>query len=321
MTNLRAMEDDIEAACWSLDQLSVVQVAGSDAIKVLNGLCTAPLATLAVGKCHEAFFTDDRGRVICHCVVAREENSAWIVGQNIDAPKLVQHIDRFIFREDASPKDLSADYKGWLLDGHAASLKIDSLFDSDSSAKNAVKDTIRQIRFQDQTVRLISMPVASQHSCVCIAPGSISAAWSEELKRLGFEFRESDSLESLRIANFWPVAGSEINDRTLPQELARDVAAISFTKGCYLGQETVARLDAMGEVQRKLCRVTLPVDVEAHSGQSLMNGEKEVGKLTSIAPHASGQHRHALAYMRRGNFAAGTAFQVGGSVGHVIETP
>ena len=61
--------------------------------------------------------------------------------------------------------------------------------------------------------------------------------------------------EVIRIESGTPRFGVDITDENLPQEVARDNRAISFTKGCYLGQETVARIDALGHVNRKLCGI------------------------------------------------------------------
>ncbi len=80
----------------------------------------------------------------------------------------------------------------------------------------------------------------------------------------------------------------------MPQELDRDTKAISFTKGCYLGQETVARLDALGEVQRKLCLVELD-GWGVQAARKLVDQDKEVGSLTSIAPELVDGKRLALA--------------------------
>src|SRR4029453_1620592 len=62
----------------------------------------------------------------------------------------------------------------------------------------------------------------------------------------------TDAVETARIEAGFPLFGRDITDDNLPQEVGRDAKAISFTKGCYLGQETVARIDALGHVNRSL---------------------------------------------------------------------
>ncbi len=84
--------------------------------------------------------------------------------------------------------------------------------------------------------------------------------------------------QTLRIRNRWPVLGADYDDRNLPQELDRDASAISFHKGCYLGQETVARLDALGQVQKKLVRLLIklsPDQAVAAAGERLFMATKK----------------------------------------------
>ncbi len=108
---------------FEVPDLSLVRVAGADAIKVLNGLCTAKLVELPAGKAAEAMFTDDRGRVLTHGMVVLEPKLpvAWIIGQYPEPAKLSAHIDRFIFREDAQPKDVTSQWSGMLIDSCSTS--------------------------------------------------------------------------------------------------------------------------------------------------------------------------------------------------------
>jgi folate-binding protein YgfZ len=98
-----------------------------------------------------------------------------------------------------------------------------------------------------------------------------------------------DELERLRIEARTPLWGKEIDDRVLPAEAGLDERAISFTKGCYPGQEPIARLHYRGKVNRRL-RV-LEVD-SAEPGAEIRHGEKVVGRITSAVPG------RALAYVR-----------------------
>jgi len=100
----------------------------------------------------------------------------------------------------------------------------------------------------------------------------------------------ASALELLRIRAATPRMGSEIDDRVLPAEAGLDERAISFTKGCYPGQEPVARLHYRGHVNRRL-RV-LGVDGEIAPGAEVTHDAKVVGRVTSVT------QGHALAYVR-----------------------
>ena len=100
----------------------------------------------------------------------------------------------------------------------------------------------------------------------------------------------ADELELLRIRAATPRMGAEIDDRVLPAEAGLEERAISFTKGCYPGQEPVARLHYRGHVNRKLRVLELEGDVEP--GAEIAHDGKVVGRVTSTA------QGHALGYVR-----------------------
>jgi folate-binding protein YgfZ len=100
-----------------------------------------------------------------------------------------------------------------------------------------------------------------------------------------------DELERLRIEAGTPRFGREIDDRVLPAEAGLDERAISFTKGCYPGQEPIARQHYRGKVNRRLRVLEVEGDPPAPE-TAVVLGEKEVGRVTSAVPGL------ALAYVR-----------------------
>jgi folate-binding protein YgfZ len=125
--------------------------------------------------------------------------------------------------------------------------------------------------------------------------------------------------ECLRIEAGRPRLGFELGDDVIPQEAALNDRAISFTKGCYVGQETVARLYYKGKPNRHLRGLRLSVPAER--GQVVLAGEREVGRIGSSC--VSPTHGPiALALLRR-EAAPGDSVQVGdgGAVAEVVELP
>jgi folate-binding protein YgfZ len=117
-----------------------------------------------------------------------------------------------------------------------------------------------------------------------------------------------DELERMRIEAGTPAWGKELDDTILPAEAGLDERAISFTKGCYPGQEPIARLHHRGKVNRRL-RV---LDVEqATPGDQLVHEGKQVGRITSAVPG------RALAYVRV-EVPADAELQVGGLTARTV---
>ncbi|MFO0909910.1 MAG: folate-binding protein YgfZ [Isosphaeraceae bacterium] len=118
-------------------------------------------------------------------------------------------------------------------------------------------------------------------------------------------------MERLRIAAGIPIAGRDVTPENLPQEVGRDAQAISFVKGCYLGQETVARIDALGHVNRHLCGLRI-----ASASQSITPGArieaagKAVGHVTSVTESTAAGEFLALGYLRTSHSAPGSSVSI-----------
>ncbi|MEZ6136940.1 MAG: hypothetical protein R3C53_18755 [Pirellulaceae bacterium] len=271
----------------------IVAVTGADAAKVLNNLTTNDIAKLPLGEQLETFVTDLRGWVVAHGLVRKYADRVILVGQHPQPTVVCAHIDRYIIREDAVVHDLSNSHQLLLVDNRA------------TANAGAPED--------DAELPLFNAPIVSPTSQIQIAESSSQPVTSGSTWAAEFTLR--------RIQNFWPRMGLDIQDKCIPQELDRDRQAISFVKGCYLGQETIARLDARGQLQKKLCLMHF-------QGRDISIGDeifqvddddaaKAIGRITSAALD-SHEDTYALGYLRRGNFEAGTAVMCGGIAGQVM---
>lgn len=110
-----------------------------------------------------------------------------------------------------------------------------------------------------------------------------------------------EALEVLRIEAGRPRMGHELDEHTIPAEAGVVPQSVSFTKGCYTGQELVARIDSRGsQTPRRLVGLRLDGEVAPSVGDPLVLGGSEVGRVTSVAPVSSNGSPVALAYLKRG---------------------
>jgi folate-binding protein YgfZ len=109
----------------------------------------------------------------------------------------------------------------------------------------------------------------------------------------------ADEFEALRIAAGVPVVGVDIDDSTIPQEAGLEVDAVSFTKGCFIGQELVCRIDSRGHVNRFLRRLSLPGTAVPPVGAEVARDDKVVGTVTSATAVPGEGRVVALAMLRR----------------------
>lgn len=295
----------------------VISVKGSDAIAVVNNLSTNDIRKLPIAGVCETFVTEVHGWVVAHGMVARLMDELLLVGQFPDPESIVRHIDRYIVREDATPATRANDFAIFLMDGQDTGSRLASVFGSEVGSTNP--DAITSAEFSGSQVLLIDAPIASNCSRLAIVPSPVENLFEAQLIAAGFAGSDSSDVELRRIASFWPLAGREIVEKTLPQELDRDSIAISFTKGCYLGQETVARLDARGQLQKKLG--LLRVHGRVGEYRELSRDGKPAGHITSIGWDDGGDTSLALGYLKRGNGDAGTQLQCGTLPVEVLPSP
>ncbi|WP_235952212.1 CAF17-like 4Fe-4S cluster assembly/insertion protein YgfZ [Crateriforma spongiae] len=258
---------------YVLNQPTIVDLCGADADQILHNLTTADVRALAVGQGCESFITDVRGKTLHHVMVYRTDQGFRLVGPGGESAKdpqtsfcqrLVDHCDRYIIREDATPTIVEGDWRLWVADPESAAGLNDSW-----------------------------------HDCSWLGPGS-RMCWSTDDASVSLDGPVGDqaAFHWHRVIAGFPWYGIDLDDSNLPQEADRDSQTISFTKGCYLGQETVARLDALGQVQRKLVHWAIgpaddsqtmtsgdpePVAVTVPTGTTLLAGAKKVARLTSLA--------------------------------------
>jgi folate-binding protein YgfZ len=134
---------------------------------------------------------------------------------------------------------------------------------------------------------------------------------------LAFEDGDEAAAEVARVESGRPRYGVDLDDSVIPQEAGLNERAVSFTKGCYVGQETVARLFYRGKPNRRL--LGLKLDEPAAPGTELRLGEKVVGKLGSVV--VSPEHGPiGLALVRR-EAGPGDTVQADGTSALIVEVP
>jgi tRNA-modifying protein YgfZ len=297
--------------CYQLGTGTVVRFQGKDRCRIFNNLCTQDLRTLKSGQSLETYVTDGKGRTFGHGIAFGMEDESYFVSVPNQADKLVPHFDRYVIREDAMITDQSLAFELWLFGDRLSAARG---FNIDvSGVPEAQAASIVGID-GGGTVFLIHAPWIGSDSVLALVPAE--ADRSHVQTRMGSDWIESDldrrfDWEWLRIRAAWPWYGVDMDDRNLPQEIGRDNLAISFNKGCYLGQETIARLDALGQVQKKLVRLNIDsAKVPVHQTNVESEG-KEVGKICSAALDVASGQCIALAYIKRSHFQSGQRLNVG----------
>jgi aminomethyltransferase len=248
---------------FARDELAFVLVAGRDAGRLLQNVVTSDIDALAVGEGQYALALTPKGKPLADAWIVREGGDAYVCAC-----------------EAAVQDDLIAGLKRYRLASRADIASV--------TGERALLE------------RPLAAPAAGWHAgplgaLLLAGSDDARAAWDAALAG-GAVAISADVRETLRIEQGVPRFGVDFDGSNLPAEAGVVERAISFTKGCYIGQEPIVRLAHRGHANRELRRLRLDEALELPA--TLLDGEHEVGRLTSTASLPEGGAA-ALGYVRR----------------------
>jgi folate-binding protein YgfZ len=250
-------------------------ISGADRQKFLNSFCTNDVKRLMPGDSCEAFITSVKGRILGHGLVSCREQDHVFVGTPNQSPRLIEHLDRYIIREDVQLQDTTAHRTYFLASASMATLQV--------LANAGVWLQWNLLGAMDSAILETNANMPDE----MLQMAGLKAAAGEE------------AFHMARIEAGTPLFGIDFDEQNFPQEVGRDRVAISFTKGCYLGQETVARIDALGHVNQQIVGVRFSGPDVPDPGTQLMKDGAVVGKITSATFSPKLKSAIGLAMVRR----------------------
>lgn len=301
-------------AIADLSERGRVEVGGDDRVKFLNNLSTNDIPKIAVGGGAEAFFLDARGRILDYAALFCLPRSIWIDTEPGRASLLVKHLDKYLIREKVTLTDKSPETAQFHLAGPKAPALVSRATESECPELANLEHMERTIGGRTCQVRCYARSLGGGFDIVVSSENATDVAgrlWSLG-SELGITAIGQETLELLRVEAGLPRYGVDISETNFPQEMNRDEQAISFTKGCYIGQETVARIDSYGHVNRILRGVALKEPTDLTLPVALQAGSKEAGSLTSLTLLPGKPGMIGLAILRKGSDMPGTKLQVNG---------
>lgn len=260
----------------------IAWIEGPDAAALLHGLLTADIDALPVGGATRALVLTARGHLVSQVAVARDADTAFTL--LLDPPPAADGVQ--------------------VIAAHHVSEQADVLGPEDASVLVVTGDLAPALLGAGD----LQVPGAIPGTIEVLADDPVALAAA-----LGIALGGDDALEALRVERCAPYVGVDTGERTLVQEAGLD-DAVSFEKGCYLGQETVARLHYRGHPNRRLARIAL--DGPVRPGATIEGDAGTAGHATSVA-EVPGHGWMALGMVRR-EVAGGTAVTVGGTAGRVL---
>lgn len=293
------------AIAFDLSTFSKVKITGKDRAGFLQNFTTNDVVKPGVGSGCETFLTTAQARIVAWLRVAIRPNDLYANMEPCLASKVVSHLEKFIISEDVQLLDCSETDFLWLVTGPKLSHILQSLGIS-------IDDWLQ---WQNGEVMCDGVSLSMQRCDFLGMPGAF--LWGERAHAVAASSKLMMSLlptddplwNMLRVEAGTPAYGIDFDETCLPQEVNRTDQAISFTKGCYIGQETVARIRAYGHVNRKLIRLKLTEDVQkpgSWSGAVLKANDKDVGMLKTVAYSPQAKSWLAFGLVRKEHLEPGT---------------
>jgi folate-binding protein YgfZ len=289
-----------------------IEVTGPDRAKLLHNLTTNDVQRLSVGRGCEAFVTSTQGKTLAYTILLACEDHILVRSDPGGMELALPHLQKYGVFSDAAINDVSAE----TFEFHIVGTDAPKLLRRGSSEQPGEGDYAhRATEFFGFSLRVIrESPTGLQGLTLIGAAPDAEPVWKNLLTR-GREFGlivvDAETFEVLRVAGGTPVFGKDITEKNLPQEIARDERAISFVKGCYLGQETVARIDALGHVNQILKGLRFAAGTPCPPAGSILWFEgKAAGSVTSAVFSPVRDAPLALAFVRTNCARAGTILEV-----------
>jgi tRNA-modifying protein YgfZ len=285
-----------------------LEIHGPDRAKFLHNLTTNDVKRLQIGRGCEAFVTSLQGKTLGFLSILATD-SRLVVRSDVGAwDHLSAHFQKYGLFDDVSWEDVSDQ----TFEYHVAGPSADDLLRRLDLTRPELVDLAHlDVSIDGQPVRLIRENPTARGGLTLVGPRSHADAIRRTLgEALGTSEIDAETFEILRIEAGTPIFGRDVTPDNLPQEIARDARAINFVKGCYLGQETVARIDALGHVNKLLRGVRIEGAAVPPEGSGLEIEGKSVGVLTSTAFSPGWDQPIALGFVRSTHSAAETRLAV-----------
>jgi folate-binding protein YgfZ len=301
-------------------QRGLIEVTGRDRVRWLNGMISADVAVLdsANGDGCYALLLTPKGSIVADLHVLAREASVWLELDAVAAPTVLDRLDRYVIADDVTLSARSHDFERFALEGRRAHEVLAGAAEGELPTR---LDSYTTLRLAGVPVLACAFGFSALPAFQLFVPAGEGGEVTRAL-RTGSDLlvvAPEAALEVLRVESGMPRLGAELDEEVLPAEAGLTERAVSFTKGCYTGQEIVARLDARGRVNHLL--VGLHFEGDAPSvGSPLSVGGRDVGEVTSVAESVRAG-RIGLGFVRREHAIPGARVGVAGGSALIAELP
>ena len=302
---------------------AIFELTGPDRARYLNAITTGDIKTLPDGRGVLGLLLNAQGHILDEIeTYAFPEKLLLLSHLTVRQPTFAT-LDKFIIMDDCTLADVSEQFASCALEGPRAAGAVVTACGVALDSLDEFSHVPAHIAGAD--CRLIRRSHFGFPGAEFIAPSEkIRDVWRALLgatKTQGGNSAGYTALNALRIEAGIPWFGYDFDQKTLPHEAGLEYSHISYTKGCYTGQEIVERVRSRGHVNRRLTLLQFFTENPPASGTPLLAGGKEVGHVTSAATSPVTRANLGFGYVRREHSALGSYLEFNGGTAAIIEPP
>lgn len=288
-----------------------VELTGSDRVRFLHGMVTNDVKSLAAGQGALAAILNAKGHVLSDLVVYALPDSLLLDLPAERAQAIRDTLDRFIIADQVEAKEVGGECGVLAVHGPRARDLVDAAASGPPLPTEEFQHGPR--RFADREVRIFRVAYTGEEGYeILVKADGMLDLWDAVWKAgepLGLRAVGMEALNSLRMEAGTPWYGRDMDESNIFPELGWD-RAVSFTKGCYIGQEVVVRVAHQGHVNRKLMGLKVSGDSPPPAGAQAFRGDRPVARVTSAVFSPTLKQVIALAHVRREVCDPGTKLEV-----------
>ncbi|NEO25453.1 MAG: folate-binding protein YgfZ [Kamptonema sp. SIO4C4] len=293
----------------------LIQLTGEDCLQFLHNQSTNDIKRLQPGQGCDTVFVNSTARTIDLSTVYVTEDAVLLLVSPGQTESLLQWLDRYLFPMDrVELKDISAENALFSLMGDTSDTLLSKL--GVDSLQGQPEGNHATFTLGGVTGRIAVGSGLAMTGYTCIVPQAGASTVWEEFEKMGATPMSQEDWETLRIQQGRPLPNAELTEDYNPLE-AGLWRAVAFDKGCYIGQETIARLNTYKGVKQRLWGIQLEQPVT--SGTKVYSEGKKIGVVTSCRESADGVV--ALGYIKTKAGGEGLTVQVGDTTGKIVAVP
>ncbi|MGA3043079.1 MAG: glycine cleavage T C-terminal barrel domain-containing protein [Bryobacteraceae bacterium] len=292
------------AAAWlDLSARGRIYASGDDRARLLHAMTTNHVQQLTPGTGCYAFFLNAQGHILADVNLLCLADRFLLDTEPETRERVFRHLDKYIIADDVALEDVSELMACVAVEGPQAAAVVAAI------GAPAPEAEFEHAGFGGAIIERVSE--TGEPGFRMFMPAETKADWIARLESAGAVQATADEARTVRLEHGKPRYGEDIFDTTLPQE-TRQMHAVHFSKGCYIGQEIVERIRSRGRVNRLLVKLEIEGDAPLAGGTRITANDAEAGEITSSAFSPALGKVVALAYVRAPYAADPTALQASG---------